>query len=282
VYTHPRRPEPAPWYWPISEYTDKDGGHKAWVDGRTRWARDIYGQGYLLYLAYGARWTGGGGHSLYWWGQQNFTTAPKSSIGQGRNLANWETQGVAAGSPLPTTPFAWGRPTATLATFTSNIHASIDRGVPAAVAVYTAVQQDASTAAWSQGLPSWKAADPKTLKFPYKSLCLPNWKTTDCTHMHAVAVIGYDGSFLYYVDTCSQHTWPDYGTGSPTTSVRCRGATVNDTAALKQSGYANVWKISTKLLWKLMRQQTTKAGGHLGGYYYFGSNAFLYLRHPAR
>jgi dolichol kinase len=41
------------------------------------------------------------------------------------------------------------------------------------------------------------------------------------------------------------------------------------------------WKISPSLLSKLMRQQTMPNGGHLGGYYYFNSNAFLYLRHPA-
>ena len=56
---------------------------------------------------------------------------------------------------------------------------------------------------------------------------------------------------------------------------------VNDSTAHAQSGYSNVWKIDASLLWNLMRQQTMKGGGHLGGYYYFSSNAFLYMRHPA-
>jgi hypothetical protein len=63
--------------------------------------------------------------------------------------------------------------------------------------------------------------------------------------------------------------------------VNCRGKTVNDSTGLKQSGDANFWKISQSLLLNLMRQQTTSTGQHLGGYSYFSSNAFLYMRHPA-
>lgn len=104
--------------------------------------------------------------------------------------------------------------------------------------------------------------------------------------MHAVAVIGYSGSSFYYVDTCSEHSWPNTPLADSTkTTIHCRGSaatgmSVDDSAAQNQSGYANVWKIDAGLMWRLMRQQRMPDGGHLGGYYYFGSNAFLYMRHP--
>ena len=86
------------------------------------------------------------------------------------------------------------------------------------------------------------------------------------------------------MDTCSQHKWPNTpDPHSTTTTIKCRGQTVSDSAAKSQSGgYPYVWKIKASLMWRLMRQQTVpRSGGHLGGYYYFGSNAFLYMRHPA-
>jgi hypothetical protein len=131
----------------------------------------------------------------------------------------------------------------------------------------------------------WRGREPLLLGSTelHKSLCLKDQNhTNQCTHMHAIAVIGYSGSDLYYVDTCSNHDWPNQPTSStPATHIACRGNAVGDAAAKGESGYANVWKISATLLWRLMRQQTTAGGGHLGGYYYFGSNEYLYMRHMA-
>ena len=206
----------------------------------------------LLYLAYQARLPGKT-RSLWSYGKTNHSTGLSSSIGIGMQYANFETFGE-PDYAIPTTyglPFTFGSPTAGLPRFTSDIRQSIDAHVPAAVALFTALQPARTT-----GLPSWQ-----TGTHGFHSLCGLDYSIA-CNAQHAIAIVGYSPGSLYYVDTC----WPG--------SSGCRTGAANSVAQTK-SGMPYVWRVSTSLVYDLMKQQTkpkSAGGGHEGGYYYFKGN----------
>ena len=119
-------------YWPKSKYPDDP--YTARVDSGDI-GRDTYGQGYLLYLAYGAtEWPGSKGRNTYQWGQTNAVVARPAAL-----LANWETLGEPDSLPAKA-----NRPFASVATanagkserstFLSRLRTSIDHDVPVFVA----------------------------------------------------------------------------------------------------------------------------------------------------
>ena len=157
-------------------------------------------------------------------------------------VANWEYSGhtsiagpfsvVYSGKQFTSTNF-----------FDDVRHQLVDYGIPVFVAAHTASVKNKKV-----GLPSWNVAAPGKTPI-YYSLSTPALGDGG----HAIAVVGYDSSYLSYIDTCA-NGW--FGGGS----IGCRHGQKDD--AIRPNDYtsapfgvrAHVWQIPKGDLFNLMKE----------------------------
>jgi RHS repeat-associated protein len=255
------------WQWPHHKghYGYYDDVAKVWDHGDKGGraiARNTWGQGYMLYLAYGVEFQKmpPGVKELhkgvFWWAAHSHL-GWKYYLAQ---LANYETLGERQGTATASGPFKARGGSTSRERFWREIRLSVDAQVPAQLHVLTAFQPAKGQMI---GLPSWR-----TGKNPrYLSLCGGG---TTCTH--AIAVIGYRGKYLYYLDTCWRGTYQGVRYGC---RQKARLGLYGQTwrAAKAQSGYQYVWKIPYQTAYRLMHAASD------GAYMYFkGSSHLIHYR----
>jgi RHS repeat-associated protein len=252
-------------HWPtqLKGYQDKNPGGRVEKPNSGVTGRDTWGQGYMLYLAYGARVPGLGKNphngrtgSLYDWGQSN-DPGPLSATYAAMSFANWETRGEPTGPGRDVDPpFGYGDYQTKQKYFLPEVKWSIDLGVPVAVGLLWSLYPH-----FTEGLPSWKISSTHYFH-PGDCTYIANDK---CPHLHAVAIVGYDDVNLYYVDTCWTAT-------DSRAALGCRTGQANATARIK-STMPNVWQINAGSMWRLMHDNPQ------GGFYYFGGGYWDSARH---
>jgi hypothetical protein len=143
-----------------------------------------------------------------------------------------------------------------------NVADSIALGVPVWVSTYTA------SSTTDDGLPSWKTT-------PHDHcLSWANKKKTVCGlwngyHSlapggHAIAVVGYDSDYYYYIDTCGNGQWGSL-------YLKCRHGPRDDAYQGKKyqtyhwtgSTYSHVWRIAKSSLYDLMWDYGKYGGAYL-------------------
>jgi RHS repeat-associated protein len=248
--------------WPVSSYTDPTTHATAKADK----GGDTYGQNYMLYLGYGLKAPGMTGVGL-----RRSGNIAEDAL----SMANWETNGEKSGSAQ----FAMGSGGDTELAVDSNVSMSIDLGVPVWVAIRTASLYR------NIGLPSWRVRN-----VPYGRKLAGKWSTyakwSDYHSLdegplnagHAIAIVGYDSSNYYYIDTCGQGQFNG-------AHVSCRAGPYDDYTgfsyrhgASDTSHINHVWKISKDDMHQLMYEWTTKPGVHRwkSAYVYFNGNAICH------
>jgi hypothetical protein len=252
-----------PGYWPGGTYTDRfvpvedrNGvvlGQKGWiktlasVSVPTNPGPDsaAYGQGYMLYLAFGARppdLRGGAGMFRY---------AGIGALANAQKVANWEYSGEGTlRRYVPDWPFRAVAP-GSFASFDRDVKASVgSRRVPMWVSLYTASVKS------NIGLPSWDASRTpgrRNVRLPKK----PGQSTGDLSDYHglnpgghAISIVGYDeaaSGYYYYVDTCWSGV-DKYG------AVGCRTGPYDRAVNYAGSSHPYTWRVPKVWLWDLVTE----------------------------
>jgi hypothetical protein len=259
-----------------SRYLDRVSGLTATVDSGP--GRVTYGQGYMLYLAFavmapgiihekgidadGTRLSTKTG--LFGWidkSENILGATPRNAAA----IANYEFR-LAYNSTL--SPFSvkwmWGSydSYSNRVLMDSNVRRSIDLGVPVWIATLTA------SLTRNEGLPSWHTPRRHMDDQGFGNATHTHWRNqcivyansqhTKCTTWseyhslapggHAIAIVGYDGSNYYYMDTCARGSWNG-------TLKQCRfGEDDGDRTPWVDSvgQRAHVWRIPKATLFMLM------------------------------
>ena len=282
-WTHyPYPADGGPPYWPVPSrgYLDKNPGGRYEYPNSGAIGRDTWGQGYMLYLAYKARVPGlginpnnGKTGSLFDWGQSN-DPGTLSGTYAALRFANWETMGESTGGRDVDTPFGYGDHNTAPNYFIGDVKWSIDHFVPAAVGVVWSLSSARPGSnglyTYTQGLPSWKLPSghwerPRATYWVPSDCYKQNLTSSKCKHLHAVAIVGYDDTGFYYVDTCWFATSCRAGEGQTDATAKAGGTS---------GGRPYVWRISQGLLSSLM-----KANPQGGFYYWSGVGYWGSARH---
>jgi hypothetical protein len=241
--------------WPTDTYEDTINGTTATVDPA---GSDAYGQGYMLYLAFGVEAPGvshqgllgvlrGGGLS----GRPADATT----------IANYEysCEGNATCGHKSAAPFAlhwlYRGSGGSSAQMDKDVRRSIGLGVPVFVATLTASTEDPNL-----GLPSWavglgnhmiavkqKDGTVKQVRSRFHGL-EPGG--------HAIAIVGFDSSNYYYVDTCAAGVWPGLPTFGCRAGPQDSGYTDSREAIFAHvdsaTGREHVWSVRKATLYRLL------------------------------
>jgi RHS repeat-associated protein len=220
----------------------------------------VYGQDYMLYLAYGVTaygvWHAGEVHGDGAGGVSS-TAADMAAV------ANWEFAGERKAHARFFAMYASGHHPASYGTFQKNVQYSIAVGVPMMVAARTASLTNADV-----GLPSWALQQGDK---PNQLLCTsdnPKKPSTECTGLgnsewsnfyslypkgdigHWISIVGYDNDNYYYLDTCPRGDKFAHG---GTIKCRVEGPEDDDEVNLHQGlTIPHVWMISKDDLWQLI------------------------------
>jgi RHS repeat-associated protein len=246
------------WPTPKAGYKDLVNGV---YDHPDKNADDIYGQGYMLYLAFAVAAPNlTTGRGLFGMVKGVIGAQP----GDAEAVANWEAAGERSGASKRLFKATFlDRPSKDRNAFKSSVVQSIGTfGVPVWVATRTA------SLASNGGLPSWFVGSghsniPGHASWSYHSL---SWKYDKKLRKnvfidsgHAIAIVGYDSTSYYYVDTCAQGQWTIPGAPSME-HLNCRSGPRDDAYQSSKyntyhgTPYAHVWKVPQDTLASLMQE----------------------------